>query len=212
MEPVALHYHEIDDLNDPRFLDWLDALQTGFPPDEQMLTSFFLRLLQRKARQEEGTERFHLVAILDDEEKQAGMMMYQMLPDEKVCYLWYILVEENRRSQGLGSRIYREMVQRAQTEIPDLRAVIYEIDRPDQALNETLRVEAERRIVFYRRHGMKIASNLQYHQSVGRRDQPSRLMYLCVHPLQPMSNDEAYAMLKRIFGDDIEPAETAILE
>ena len=212
MVDSGLQYHELTDVHDPLFLNWLDAIQMGFPPDEQMLASFFLRILFSKECNEKDAMLYHLLAVLGSDRQMVGLLMYQLFPDQQVCYLWYIWVDEMLRGQGIGSAAYLEMIRRTRAEMPDVRALVYEIDRPDQAQTKDVRIEAERRIEFYRRLGMKIATNLVYHQSVERRDQPMKQMYLCIHSLLPVTGDEAYQLLNSIFGRYIEDAATAVLE
>jgi GNAT superfamily N-acetyltransferase len=203
MSTAALDFHRLSGIADLHFPAWLDAISTGFPPDEQMLPSFFFDAL--------GMERFRFYATLDQSQALVAILMYQLRPHNDTCYLWYIWVADHLRSQGIGSQVFGFMVGQAREELPNLRAVVWEIERTDVSPSRQERQDAERRMAFYRRQGGLVATNVVYHQSCGRADQLPKLMHLCLLPVQPLSEQESLAILRDVFGDSMEPVDRLVL-
>lgn len=204
---ISLIYHEIVSLNDPLLFDWLDAVQTNFPPDEQMLASFYLRFLVAKSEGDDEALTYRMLAVLNAEDQSLiGAVLYQTIPELSAVYLWYLLVAaKDQRGQGLGTAFYTEIVRRANEEIPDLKAIVLEVERPDQALSDEQCIESEQRIRFYRRLGVQIATNLTYYQSLDRPDQKPKLMYVCIHPLRTITDEDKYQLSLSALGNGIVP-------
>ncbi len=117
-----------------------------------------------------------------------------------VAALWYLAVCPEHRSQGIGAKLYKTIIK----SLDCVRAVVYEIERPDQMPDETQRRLAERRMEFYRRMGGRIALNLRFWMSVGDW-QPRTLMYLVIHQLQPISVEDVLRIFYNLFPEGIEP-------
>jgi len=142
----------------------------------------------------------------------AGIACYEIDAENGIAFLWYLSVDPNRRSAGLGSRFYQEIVRRVQAEAPGSRYLLYEIERPDQAPTPEQAAFAERRIQFYRRNGGQLCRNLTYRQRV--RQEPTVMMYLVAHAFSPEDRTPGRILsaVKSGFGNSIEPVEALVLE
>lgn len=212
MVPQNLCIRRITDIQEDDFWNFLNLIVKAFPKNEQMLPGFFRNVLVKSEADGEETCDMRILALHQGEDPEGpflGIGMYQLLREEKILYLWYLAIEPEFQNQGLGTWMYREILQRALAEIPDLRGVTFELERPDQAQDDTGRIEAERRITFYRRLGVQIASNIEYLQSVGSW-QPVTLMYLCLQPLQQLSDSTVLKLLRYVYGDDMKPAKKIV--
>ncbi len=202
----SLRFHRLSGSTDPLFPAWLDAIQMGFPPDEQMRMSFYFRAADG------GTDwDLRLYAALDEQDALVGIAMYELLDDVGGCFLWYLWVDAGRRSQGVGSRLFGFVREQAAADLPGLRAIVWEVERPDAVPGHHERALAERRITFYTRLGARVARNVVYHSSTDRPDQLPRLMYLCLLPAAPLADEEAGTILREVFGHGMEPVDRIVL-
>jgi GNAT superfamily N-acetyltransferase len=202
---VELRFAEITDISDGLLLPWLDLYQRSFDQREQNLISDLLWMMKHPDESKNG----HFLAALDDDGDLAGIALYS--GSGRSAWLWYLAVHWNRRGQGIGHALYQEVVRRCLETYPDIRALLMEIGRPDQAESEDKRLEAERRIRFYREIGVRIATNIRYWLDVGDW-QPRSLLYLGVHPIQQIDDAEALELLQDVFGEQMEPASHIVLD
>ncbi|MCC7495873.1 MAG: GNAT family N-acetyltransferase [Fimbriimonadaceae bacterium] len=196
MSSVSLR--EITELTDPRLPDFLDAIATGFPADEQMPPGYYLRLLARRAAGDPAAAAMHLATAHDDAARWVGLTMWE--ESEPLSCLWYLWVAPSERNRGIGAAIYQAVVARCQAS----RGLIIEVERPDfLAPNSPACAFAKRRIGFYQRQGAVLLPDLVYRQSCGRDDQPARLMYLMVHPFQPLTPADLEQAARDHMGEDV---------
>lgn len=189
-----MFFREITNIEDPFFPAWLDALEMGFPAFERNLPSVFFDLLKGREANNPQSLRRHIVAALDKEEGALeGFIVYQLNPP--VLYLWYLLVKPHFRCIGIGSQMFNEIVDRA----VDCEAVLWEVERPDVAVDLAGQLEAERRVGFYRKLGGKVVENVIYRQPSLRPDQPSRLMYIMFLPLMQISDQRVMELIEMTF-------------
>jgi GNAT superfamily N-acetyltransferase len=104
-----LDIRDLEAVTDDLLLPWLDLFETAFPPPERVLVSAILGILRDKAS---GlAQSHHLLAALEPPGQFVGMAWYELWPKD-VALLGYIAVVAERRGQGIGTRFYREIVQR----------------------------------------------------------------------------------------------------
>lgn len=195
MNANALSFHEITTVDDDLLPSWLELYETAFPPNERILVGSYLRLLRAKTRGEEAGR--HLVATVDEAGDLAGVLDYEVVPDLGAAFLWYIAIHPQRRNQGLGTLLYQEMLR--QLAPAGLRALIFEVEMPEEAETEERRALAGRRIGFYRRLGAQLLLGIRYLQHVGPH-QPPVPMHIMVHPLQPLEAAAAFELTQAAFG------------
>jgi ribosomal protein S18 acetylase RimI-like enzyme len=198
--PGKMKLVQLTGLDDDLLLPWLDLYETAFPPHEKMLVSAHLQALKAKAGGD-APEHVFLAAVAatgTGAGQFAGLARYELIPTGRVVSLWYLAVNPALRSQGLGSQIYREILQRI--EPGAYRAMLFEVEIPELQEKGAPRDLAARRIQFYRRQGALLLGGIHYLQSVGWH-QPLTPMHLMVHPLHPLSPQESFDLGKRVYGD-----------
>jgi hypothetical protein len=84
----------------------------------------------------------------------------------------------------------------------DLKAMVFEVEMPSEAVTPEEEDIAKRRIGFYRRMGAKILTGIQYLQTVGPH-QPATPMHIMVHTFKEVDPEEAFAMGKNIYEDSL---------
>src|SRR5690606_36980481 len=162
---------------------------------EKMLVSSHLRVLRAKAAG--GAPDSHLWAAVDEDGTLVGMARYDVDREAEAVCLWYLAVRPGERGRGLGARIYGEVVHRARD--ARLRALVFEVELPEEAQSPEERDFALRRIGFYRRQGARLLEGIHYTQSVGDH-QPEIPMHVMVHPLVEMSAAEAFTLGEQVLG------------
>lgn len=189
---------EIVDINDDLLLPWLDLYETAFPPNEKLLVSNHLQLIKDKM-QGQARDDF-LLAAVDKARELVGIMRYELSLEHRVAYLWYLAVLPQKRGKGLGARLYRQLISRLDRSI--FRALVFEVEIPEEAKTEEEQSLARRRIEFYHRLGARRLNGIHYLQSVGAH-QPVTPMHIMIHPLQPTDADTAFALARDLFGASI---------
>jgi ribosomal protein S18 acetylase RimI-like enzyme len=195
MNAAGLAVVEITRLDDELLLPWLDLYETAFPPDQKVLVSHFLRLLQERAA---GRDNGQLMLAAQDANGFAGLAFYQLLPEAALAHLWYLAIAAERRGHHLGAALYYEIVARVQR--AGARALFLEVEDPAQATTAQQAALAVRRIGFYRRLGARLLGGVHYLQYVGAH-QPEIPMHLMAHTWPAATPAWAYTEAKRLFGD-----------
>lgn len=205
---MSLNVHEIDHLQDEFFLPWLDLYETAFPPAEKVLISTYLRLFQtgKIGSQSEN----HLLAVLNENGKLAGMAHFEKTAgDDSPAALWYLAVQPEQRGSGLGARIYQHVL--AQCRELQAPALCFEVELPEEMTTEAARHLAGRRIQFYERQGALRLTGVHYLQVVGWH-QPPVPMQVMIHPLQPLSAEEAFVLASWLYEENIRKTGPLCLE
>jgi len=184
-----LEFIELADLNDGLLLPWLDLYETA---------SGHLKVLKETARG--GAEDQFLLAAVAKNDELVGMASYEVARDSGLACLWYLAVVPERRSQGTGSCLYREIVRRASE--CGCRLLLFEVEIPEEGHSEEMSELARRRIGFYQRLGAGVLDGVHYIQSVGPH-QPAIPMHIMLHPLESLELDEAFRIAKSLLGDAI---------
>jgi len=168
METKSFSLVELIDVNDDLLLPWLDLYETALPANERELVSSQLGLLKAKSRNDEKEQV--MLAAIDEQGALFGIIQYQFNRQLSVALLWYFAVNRELRNKGLGSQMYRELC--AQLTSGGIRALIFEVEIPEDAESKEGRQLAERRIAFYRRLGAKLLTGVHYLQYVGWHQPP----------------------------------------
>jgi GNAT superfamily N-acetyltransferase len=195
MSSNDLSYREIVSLDDPFLLPWLDLYETAFPPQERILISSILHILSTPTVEEKA--RTHLLAVLNMTGELVGLAMFSVSTQQPIAFLWYLAVNHKLRSQGIGSRIYQEILR--QIRLLNLKALIFEVEIPEGENSEN----ALRRIRFYKQKGVLLLEGIHYMQHVGWHQNPIP-MHVMVQPLEPLDPKRAFDLAKNLFGDSIE--------
>lgn len=190
---------DIRSLDDVRYDAYLDLYQTSFPLDEQMLVSSLNRLVRKIAA---GEDRASTMAVaVNDTGDVVAMVHFEAHEEAGAAALWYLAVAANMRCKGLGTQVYQTVVARIRSERPSIGALVFEVERPEEATGEH-RILAARRIAFYRRNGAKLLGGIRYTQSVGW--QPPVPMHVMVHPFNALTPEAAFEIARAVLGDAVE--------
>ena len=193
-----LTFVEITRLDDPILLPWLDLYETSFPPNEKVLVSNHLAILQARAANQAQSD--HLLAALDGSGRLQGMARCQLFPEGSFAILWYIATWPAVRNQGFGGQFYDHIL--SQIDPSAFKAMLLEVEIPAETEIEELGQMAQRRLAFYRRHGARLLGGIKYLQSVGWH-QPLTPMHILVHPLQPIEAQAAFMLAKAYAGESV---------
>ncbi len=188
---TELRMIEIKSRSDEILLPWLDLYETAFPAVERVLVS---RLLERLSP---DNCLDHMLAAVDEQDNLAAILYYVDVPDAQAAFLWYFAVIPALRGQGWGAWLYQALLQRLHN---GELALFFDVESPTEANSHEEREIAERRIQFYRRQGALLLTGVRYIQQAGSH-QPPLPMHLMVHPLQPLSAQEAYHMAHSFLPD-----------
>jgi ribosomal protein S18 acetylase RimI-like enzyme len=191
-------YHEITGLEDDLLLSWLDLYETAFPPNEKVLVSHFLALLKMKGKGKATCD--YMLAGVDPARKLLGLACYQLMPEAGAAVLWYLAIQAEERSHGLGGEFYDHVI--GQIDKTLYRALLLEVEIPAQLKSDEERKRAARRINFYRRHGAYLLEGVDYMQYIGWHSPPTP-MHIMVHPLQVLHAPACFALAKAYAGDAV---------
>ncbi len=194
----ALSFHRIVSLQDEGYDDWLNLYQQSFPLNEQMLVGSLNKMLRGG---EEGGVATTFLLVRDESGAAVGMALYESAAKCGCAALWYLAVRSDVRSRGLGGATYREIVSRVRAASSEIKALVYEVELPETAEEDSVRALAVRRIEFYRRNGAKLVGGLHYVQSVGWQEPVP--MHLMIHPFAELSPEQALEMLQCKLGEEV---------
>lgn len=203
-------------LADPALPAVLDIYQKSFPLEEQMLVSFFLRCLSEK---EHGmAEQYHFV-VAEGEERAGeaggrevlGFAFYELSVESPAAgYLWYLAVAPEQRGGGIGKTLYQHVLTAAAAQ--DSPALCFEIECDEEAEARAGAKAAEFarwRKRWYQRLGARELAGTHYLCGVGW--QPAIPMQVMVHPLIPLSPEEALELAREALDSSIEQVGTMAL-
>lgn len=194
----SLTFVELDRVDHELLPDWLDLFEVSFPPEEKVLVSRFLKLLKDKAVGE--NQDSHMLAALDENNQIAGIMRFDNDPGTRISYFWYLAVRSNTRSRGIGSACFAEVL-RCATEA-GMRALIFEVEIPEEQSDPAHREYAQGRIGFYRKQGAQLLGGIHYVQTVAPH-QPEIPMHIMVRPIEPVTPSEALDTARTLFEGSV---------
>jgi ribosomal protein S18 acetylase RimI-like enzyme len=204
-----LRFEEIVSLDDMRYDAWLDLYQASFPLNEQVRVSDHNKALRRKGS---GRSRHqHLLAALDENNRLIGMARYDESLRCHAAVLWYLAVATRTRGRGVGSRLYREIMDRVCAARGDMTALIFEVQDPETTTSRGERKAALRRIAFYQRNGARLLRGVSYSQSVGW--QAPIPMLVMAHPCTPdLDPAQVFQAARCVLGKRLQPTGPPVLE
>lgn len=184
----SLHLHPILSLYDDHLYPWLDLYETAFPPIERIPVSSMLRGIRQHELGQ--VPRSEYLAAVDAEDQFVGMVQWVWRPEYDTAYLGYFAITPERRGSGLGSQVYRMIIDRAAQYGALLMA--FDVEQPERQTTPAACELALRRIRFYQRQGAGLLSGLEFFYG-----EPPMRQYVMVHPIQALSFDET---LQRVRG------------
>ena len=191
--PDDITFHVLDG-SDSLLPEWLALYESAFPPDERFSVETLLNILESG-----DPPGVRMLAVLDGSRVLAGLAIFEQREDLQVLFLWYLAVVSSRRSQGLGSVIYRQVIA---NNAAGCRAVVFDVEIPTLGADETERSLRTRRIEFYRRHGARVLTGIDY-AIQPRPENPPVALHFMVHPLEPMDAGEAFELCRQVVGPQV---------
>jgi GNAT superfamily N-acetyltransferase len=201
----GLRLHEITTVTDDLLLPWLDLYERAFPEAERIPVSRFLSILKARERGEEPNR--HLLCALSGDQL-IGLAAFNCMPEVGALFLWYIAVPDQARGQGVGSWLYRAVVEQYGA---NLRAMIFDLEDPALIDSPLAHAVALRRVNFYRRLGAHILTGIDYVQRVSDYQPPIRML-LMLHPFQPLDAPGAYALARQVVGEAVSQTADLVLD
>jgi len=184
----SLHLHPILSLQDDYLYPWLDLYEAAFPPVERIPVSLMLRGIRQYDLGQ--MPRSEYLAAVDAQGQFVGMVQWTWYPEYGTAYLGYFAIIPGQRGGGLGSQVYRMLIDRAAQRGALLLA--FDVEQPDRQAAPAAHDLALRRIRFYQRKGAGLLSGLEFFYG-----EPPMQQYVMAHPIQALSFDE---ILQRVRG------------
>lgn len=180
--------------------------ESSFIPDERIDSDFV------RVRLEEGS-RFEIVEVLLDEAFIGFAMLdaIEVRPGWLLGEILYFAINPDLRGRGYGEKVYGLILQRfekasAKQEL-NFAGLLYEVERPELALDEDDKKLRQRRLDFYRRLGGRPLEGIDYVQpSLGEGKQEVH-MHLVYHPLASLvinDQDLHREFMRQVWGVEIE--------
>lgn len=195
---MPLSIREVSSRTDSLLPAVMDIYQESFPLREQVRVSWWLSFLQEK---EAGRARHrHLLAAMDGD-AVVGFAYYEIEPEARFGYLWYLATSATMRSKGLGAWLYHEVSARVYAAECD--GLIFEVELPEDAARFSAEDAewAHRRIAWYRRQGARLLQGIEYVQEVGwQPPYPMGIMIASQHEITPR---RAFEVVQSILGDAV---------
>ncbi|HZW03083.1 MAG TPA: GNAT family N-acetyltransferase, partial [Anaerolineaceae bacterium] len=175
-EPVPFTFHPLS-TDDPLLPEWLALYESAFPQGERFPVETMRTILRNGE-----PPCVQMLAVLDESGALVGLAVVELREQLQAMFLWYLAVTPAQRSQGLGSQIYRRLIAEFGA---GCQALVFDVEIPELAVDAVERSLRARRIEFYRRHGARVLSGIDYaiHPSP---DDPPVALHFMVHPLQPL--------------------------
>lgn len=194
---MDIHLVEIQDISDNLLLPWLDLYESAFPPYEKIPVSNFLKALKGVKDREDREP--HLLAAVNEKSEFVGMAYYEGISHLSVGYLVYFAVDPSKRNNGIGGKIYQEILELIQNE--NLNCLVFEVEDPQETEFPEGKSLAARRILFYKRQGAKLLTGVRYLQYGP--DVPDIPMHLMFHSSQKIDGEIAFSLGESLFGESL---------
>ncbi len=179
-------------LTDPLMPEWFRLYELSFRQEVRSLAGFLLQLLQDSER--------HVFLAAVQEEELIGLALYELPERAPVGYLWYLAVRADRRGQGIGTRLYRAVLER----LPDAaEALFLDVEPPEHQTDDVERAYAVWRISFYHKLGAVLLPDLQVWEQTAPHFAPEPLMILA-HPLKNQDPQRLRELATALYGSRLE--------
>jgi len=175
---------KIASVADPAFAKALALYESSFIPDERIDSDFV------RARLEEGS-RFEVVEVLFE----GAFIGFAMLDAIEVRPGWllgeilYFAIDQDLRGRGHGEEVYGLILRRFREASAEhglkFAGLLYEVERPELALDENDGKLRQRRLDFYKRLGGRPLEGIDYVQPSLGEGKEEVHMHLVFHSMPP---------------------------
>ncbi len=191
----------IQDASSPQWSEWKEIYLSSFPENERMSDNFFEDVFSQKGLNEDNT--ITVLAVVDSEDPFAvlGIVVHEIVEEERYAFVWYLAVAEEYRSSGIGSGVYSQLL--AQFKSRNCDCLLYEVEIPEEG--DSTHSQARRRIKFYERQGARVLGGYHYMQSVDNGSDPIP-MYIMIHLFRTLDFNEMFDACKSCFQSEFTPS------
>jgi GNAT superfamily N-acetyltransferase len=180
----------VDGRSDSRFESALAILIEGIPASEH--------LPKRRLAELFAGGDYCLYSLLTDGQVAGAAILY-LPPHQAFVLLDYMAIRSDARGLGIGSLLFRNLIDEARSERPQAHWFLLEVD-DDREGPEELRLLNRRRISFYQRLGAKLLTNFPYRfPSPSGAEVPMRLMVVPLREASTPSSQDVLTAIGHIF-------------
>ncbi len=192
---------ELTGVADPAFGAWLDLWTMSFPESERVPPSAVLGALSGVGD--------HLLLVGEECGEAVALAWCEGQCGGRSVALWYLATAPSARNRGLGARAFADVERYALRRWPSARALLWEVEPPDEA--DGL---AARRIGFYRRLGGRVLRGeaVAYTVQANPWSEPIAMLVMVKPLVDGVTDDEAVALCRECFGDELTMEGRAWLE
>jgi ribosomal protein S18 acetylase RimI-like enzyme len=136
--------------------NWMEIYYDCFPENERASDKALLNRIQN--------QEINKMYCYYQDKKCIGISFHQDFANEKGLFLWYLAVNNNLRSKGIGSQIFQDLITSA--EMKKIKHIFFEVEDPNNIKDSSLQTEARRRINFYKKNNCRILSEISYTNTI----------------------------------------------
>ncbi len=165
-------------------------------PWEYLLCEFELARIREKLKKR-NNEKYHLIGALS-EGRLVAFFISKYLRD--FTYATYMAIEESYRNRAIGTSMGWKLIEMAKKDAEEFQikdsVLLFEVEKPENAPNNEIKIELEKRIQFYQKKFNALYLDLQYIQPLATEDGIE--MYLVVISLSKKNFIESDRLLRSI--------------
>lgn len=147
-----MHLQRVIERNSRRYAHALAILREAIAPEAQLPKERFESLL--------AGGNYRLFAYAQEEDIKGVALVY-FSDDLRFAWLDYFAIRSDLRGRGLGTQLFREIVQTATDQSREPEWLLFEVD-DDYDADPEREAECARRVRFYRRLGAQLIENVPY--------------------------------------------------
>ncbi|WP_232697574.1 GNAT family N-acetyltransferase [Brevibacillus daliensis] len=163
---MQINWHDIKDLESPLLQGALTLYEHTFPEELREPNEIMLRGVTDKATA--APNAFHLVVGTDEQGKVVAASTAHYFAKSKMGFIVYMMVDPTYQSSGIGGKLLGELerlfLEDASKHGEGLTGFVLETERLEDAHDEEEKVLTEKRMRFFKRHGLVFVENFPYKQ------------------------------------------------